>query len=312
MSPLEPQSAPPRLIINPFAGPGHRRHHGTDLATAAKALIPGLTVCYTDGPQHATKLAQNAALEGVCRVYAAGGDGTVNEVLQGLVGTDTSLCPLPLGTANVACHELGLPVSSPLAALKVALKRPDQLATVGRVEGDNYRHYFLLMTGIGIDSAVIADIHGPTKRKLGIGAYFLQGVLTSLRYRFLPIQVRVDDDPTPIVASSVIIANGVNYAAGVTLVPDAGLTRPDLCLLGFAGTDPFPYLRYIAGLMVGRHTTMRGVSVRRGQRFTVSSQSPMRGHTDGELTGPLPLTISACPEAIRLPLSNLSHLNPSI
>jgi diacylglycerol kinase family enzyme len=298
------------LIINPVAGPARQRDRATALERHARELIPNLKIHHTQGPDHATELARTAAAAGASRVYAAGGDGTVNEVLQGLVGSTTGLCPLPMGTANVACRELRLPAADPIKALNMALKRPDLPATVGLAEGDGFSRHFLLMTGIGIDSAIIADMHGPTKAKLGISAYFLQGLLTCLRYPYDPIHVTIDsgddgDGGETVSGSSLIIANGSNYAAGVTLVPDAALTSPELCLMAFSGNGPFPYLRYIAGLLLGgRHRTMHGVTVRRGRRFTVHANSATlhRGHTDGELTCPLPLILTALPEAIRLPL----------
>ncbi|MBI5136466.1 MAG: hypothetical protein HZA24_03910 [Nitrospirae bacterium] len=293
-------SPPPHLIVNPAAGPARRRAAARCLARAAADLLPGVRIHLTRAPGHAAELAAAAAEEGAPRVFAAGGDGTFNEVLQGLAGSATALCPVPLGTASVLARELRLPID-PVAALTALIARTDHPATIGLAEGSHFRRHFLLMAGIGIDSAVIQDLLPAMKARLGLGAYFLQGLATAARYRYPTVRVCADGQEWS--GTSCIVANGVNYAAGVSLAPDAGLTRPDLCMMLFSGDGPFPYLRYIGGLLAGgRHTRMEGVRVHCGPRFTVSAQVPMRGHLDGELTGPLPLTLTAVPGGIRLPL----------
>ncbi len=287
------------LVINPAAGPGRKRARMAALAERARRLIPHLTVRFTEGPGHATELAEQAARAGAPRLYAAGGDGTINEALQGLVGSRTALCPVPAGTGNVVARELRLPLQ-PEAALKEGIRRQVHPATVGLAEGEDYRRYFLLMCGIGIDSAVIADLDRGTKSGLGIGAYFLQGALTMARYRFPPIRVRAGE--REYTGTSIVIANGANYAGGFTLTPDAGLTRPDLNLLVMQGDHPLIYGQYAIGVLAHCHTRMNGIHSIDGSRFVVTSDTPMRGHLDGELTCLLPLTLSALPGGVRLPL----------
>ena len=302
------------LVINPAAGPGRKRARMTALAERAERLIPGLTVRFTEGPGHATELAREAARNHLPKLFAAGGDGTINEALQGLVGSATALCPVPAGTGNVVARELRLP-NHPEAALKEVLRRSVHPVTVGLAEGDGYRRHFLLMFGVGIDSAVIADLQSGTKAGLGIGAYFLQGGLTLARYRFPPI--RVGDNGHTHTGTSVVIANGANYAGGFTLNPDAGLTRPDLNLLVMQGQSPLSYGKYALGVLAHCHTRMRGIHSVNGRRFTIESDTPMRGHLDGELTCLLPLTLSALPEGVLLPLpdhgpTGANHHKPTL
>ncbi len=292
-------TSPPTLIINPAAGPARRRHRLIAFGERAPRLIAGLSVHFTEGPEHAAELARSAAKSGVSRVYVAGGDGTVNEALQGLAGSACALCPVPVGTGNVVARELLLP-SEPEAALLEGQRRPVAPATCGLAEGEGYRRYFLLMCGIGIDSAVIADLQSGAKAGLGVGAYFLQGGVTMAKYRFPPIRVHADGGDYT--GTSIIVANGINYAGGFTLSPDAGLTRPELNLLVLQGTSPAPFLKYGLGVLAHCHTRMSGVTSVNGTRFTVSADTPMRGHVDGELTAALPLTLSAVPGGINLPL----------
>jgi len=295
-----PPAGPPEpvvLIANPAAGPGRRRNRLTALVERAGALLPDLDVWPTDGPGAAALLARRAVEKGYASVLVAGGDGTINEALQGLAGTPACLGPLPLGTANVLCRELGLPLD-PMAALeRLAAARP-RTVTLGRMTGGGTDRHFVLMAGVGLDSAIVADVSEPVKRRLGVGAYFLQAGLTGVRYRFPPIRVTAEAGAW--VGTSVVIANARNYAGSFLLAPDAGLGLPDLCMVLFDGRSPVPYLGFAGAVLVRQHTRMPGVTVHRADRFKVEADTPLPVQADGELAARLPLTISAVPGALRL------------
>jgi len=285
------------LVANPAAGPGRRRGRLDALVEAARRRVPDLEVWPTDAPGAAAELARRAAKEGFATVLVAGGDGTINEAVQGLAGTDAALGPLPLGTANVLCRELGLP-TAPLPALERLLACRPRRVTLGRMTGAGADRHFLLMLGVGLDAAIVADVRDPLKRRLGVVAYFLQAGLTGVRYRYPPIRVHADGQTAT--GTSVVIANARSYAGSFVLAPDAGLERPDLCMVLFDGRGPGPYLGHALGVLLGRHTRREGVTVRHAARFRIDADAPLWAQADGELAGRVPFTVTAAPAALNL------------
>jgi len=271
---------------------------------AARRRLPGLSVWPTAGPGDAGRLAAQAAEKRFGSLLVAGGDGTIHEALQGLAGTDTCLGALPTGTANVLCRELGLPLR-PVAALDRLLTGRPRRVTLGRVRGgdggdggDGIDRRFVLMLGVGLDAAIVADVPGKVKLALGAGAYFLQGFLTGMRYRFPEIRVTCDGETLS--GTSLVLANARNYAGSFVLAPDAALTRPDLCLVLFDGDGPGAYMGHALGVVRGRHLDRPGVQVRHASAFTIEGTGPVPAQADGELVGPVPLTVTAEPGALAL------------
>lgn len=298
-SPSSGLPEPVALVVNPAAGPGWRRGRTRSVIAAARRHLPGLSVWPTGGPGDATRLAAQAAEKGMGTLLVAGGDGTIHEAIQGLAGTDTCLGPLPTGTANVLCREAGLP-TSPLPALERLIAGRPRRVTLGRVATPDpaTERWFVLMVGVGLDAAIVADVRGGPKYALGAGAYFLQGAATGLRYRYAPLTVKVHGET--LTGTTAVIANARNYAGSFILAPEGGLDRPDLCLVLFDGRGPGSYLAHALGVMRGRHTARPGVTVRHGDRFEVSAVTSIAAQADGELVGGVPLTVSAVPGALLL------------
>jgi diacylglycerol kinase (ATP) len=296
---------PVALVVNPVAGPLWRRHRLRAVVEAARRRLPGLSVWPTAGPGDARRLAAQAVEKRVRTVLVAGGDGTIHEALQALAGTDTCLAPLPGGTANVLCRELALPLN-PVRALERLLTGRPRRVTLGRVQatdagtdghGEVAGQCFILMVGVGLDAAIVADVGGRVKRLLGAGAYFLQGFLTGVRYGFP--EVRVTCDGETLSGSTLVLANARNYAGSFVLAPDAALARPDLCLVLFEGAGAGAYIRHALNVTLGRHLDRPGVHVRHAAAFTVEGTA-IPAQADGELAGRTPLTVTAEPGALWL------------
>jgi len=302
---------PVALVVNPVAGPLWRRHRLRAVVEAARRRLPGLSVWPTAGPGDARRLAAQAVEKRVRTVLVAGGDGTIHEALQALAGTDTCLAPLPGGTANVLCRELALPMN-PVRALERLLTGRPRRVTLGRVQATELgagtagppadrphvmNRRFILMLGVGLDAAIVADVGGRVKRLLGAGAYFLQGFLTGMRYGFP--EVRVTCDGESLSGSTLVLANARNYAGSFVLAPDAALARPDLCLVLFEGAGAGAYIRHALNVTLGRHLDRPGVHVRHAAAFTVEGAA-IPAQADGELAGHTPLTVTAEPGALWL------------
>ncbi|MFQ5509369.1 MAG: diacylglycerol/lipid kinase family protein [Leptospirillia bacterium] len=291
---------PAVLIFNPNAGPSTRKKRRARLFDRLERVLPRLSIRATEAPGDATRLAREAHREGARTVLVAGGDGTVNEALQGLVGTDVHLGTLPLGTANVLSRETGIP-ADPERAVRAILSARGVPVTVGTVRRGEFKRHFVLMAGVGLDAAIVGAVRAGPKKRLGVAAYFLEGMATALTYRYPKITVEVNG--VTLSGTSLVVANARNYAGPFILAPDAGLMRDGLTLVLFSGRGPAPYLKYAAGVVLKRHGTMQGVTILHGDHFRVVSEAPTAAHVDGEEIGAVPLEITANPQAVRLLIS---------
>src|SRR5262249_23514137 len=145
------------LISNPKTGRyNSRRRSIQDVAARLESLGVEVDLQLTRGPGDATEIASRAARNGNAEVIVAGGDGTINEAIQGLAGTDASLAIIPRGTGNVLARELGLPLDEE-AAVAVVAKGNSRKIYLGLVtdETTNEGRYFVLMAGVGLDASVV-------------------------------------------------------------------------------------------------------------------------------------------------------------
>ena len=165
------------IIYNPAAGRGLHLNPRS-MSRAAKALkkiARQVDVKATEPNRRADTLAREALAAGFDLIVVAGGDGTVNEALQALAGSNATLLVLPSGTANVLARETGLP-RNPLAAAESAIRFQTREIPLGVVEFSTHRRYFLLMCGVGFDAAAVRGLDRVRKRMLGMGAYFLSAL----------------------------------------------------------------------------------------------------------------------------------------
>ena len=166
------------LISNPKTGRYvSKRKTIQELAADLSALGVDVELKLTTGPGDAAELAARAANNGSTDVIVAGGDGTINEAIQGIVGTNARLGILPRGTANVLARELGLPMDVD-EALKIAAQGHSRRIHFGVAinETTNARRHFVLMAGIGLDASVVRRVHPGLKKRFGRGAFWLSGL----------------------------------------------------------------------------------------------------------------------------------------
>src|SRR5437870_4667621 len=176
------------IVFNPIAG--QAENFQQDIRAARDVWrAHGWTVDLrpTTGRGDGTRIAREAAAAGYDVVVAAGGDGTVNEVINGLVGTQTALAALPIGTVNVWVREIGMPLQ-PRAAAEALLNAQVRAIDLGRA-GD--RH-FLLMAGVGFDAAVTAEVRADEKRRLGVFAYLIRAYELAWRFRGTRARILID------------------------------------------------------------------------------------------------------------------------
>jgi YegS/Rv2252/BmrU family lipid kinase len=280
----ETHHAPRRVavIYNPIAGWRRRRRFRRVLDGLAAMGCP-VTVFATAARGDAEAFARTLDTEAFDVVAAAGGDGTINEVANGLVDRGLPLAVIPLGTANVLAAEIGIP-ETPQAIARVVAEGAPRPIVLGYVNGRR----FVQMAGVGFDAHVVAHVTPGLKRALGKFAYVLWSLAGLLRFPFRRYRLTVDG--TTFEAASAVIANGHYYAGRYTCAPDARLEEPTLKVCLFERSGRLSVLRYGLALLLGRLHRLSDVHVVTATTIAIEggADEPVQG--DGDIVAHLPLT----------------------
>jgi YegS/Rv2252/BmrU family lipid kinase len=259
----------------------------------------------TAGPGEATKIAGEAARAGVDIVAAAGGDGTVHEIVNGLAGSDTALAVFPCGTANVWASEAAIP-RDVRGAIEFICEARRARVDLGLIEGAFGRRYFLMMCGLGLDAHVVRRVgEGSTgKRRFGKLWYAAAGAGAMLRVRPVETALTVDGRRLERPLLQAVIGNTRLYGGVMRITSaaraDDGLL--DLCALSGAGRLRSSRL-LLRALRGGLHRrTGDGVDYLRATRIAVEG-APLPIQADGEYIGETPATVSVAPRALTVLLA---------
>jgi diacylglycerol kinase family enzyme len=280
------------IIFNPVAG----RRRAASLWKVLDLLVENgikVEVAETQYAGHATLLARQAAAQGRDMVVAAGGDGTIAEVANGLIGSATVLGVIPLGTANVLAKEYRLPVAPRAIANALAYKRTKKLwPGVAKLTGAGagQEHVFVQMVGLGFDGAVVHGIQPLLKRVIGRGAYVWQSLWESVAYRFPKVRLSVDGKDFE--AASVVVSKGRLYGGPYMLAPNAAPTEPGFQVALFEYPGTFPALLSGAALPLGLLPRCPGVRVVAGRHVDFSAgNGPIKTQSDGDALAGTPVTV---------------------
>jgi len=298
---LQQTGAPRRLLViyNPTAGGRRRRRFEAVLACLADLGCP-MDVRPTTGPGDAAAFAREADPRAHDLVVAAGGDGTINEVINGLVALGGPAAPplavLPLGTANVLAAELGLDLVPAHIARTIAAG-PVHPVCLGHAQaGDGPARVFSLMTGAGFDARVVAGIDLRLKRLIGKGAYVLEGLYQMTRQKPPPLRVTVDGGVFE--AASVVVSKARFYGGRYVLAPEASLADPLLHVCLFRHGDALHILRYALALQRGLLLRQNGFRIVTGRDVRIEGDAGAPLQADGDIIAHLPVRISALPHAL--------------
>ena len=260
----------------------------------------------TTAPGHATWLAQDAVRRGILLVVAAGGDGTIAEVANGIAGSAATLGILPFGTANVLAWELGLPRGPEAAAAVLAGGRTARIHPGLATWRDGSQRLFVQMLGAGFDAAVVHGLPPGLKRGLGKGAYVLQALREMPRYGFPRIGVVLDEGPAIEVAGA-IVTKGRLYAGRHLLAPDALPDEPGFRVALFPRGGAWRAALYGAALPLDLLPRLSGMALRRAGRIELTTDAAVPTQADGDAAGHLPVTIRDAPAAIAVLLPVLGR-----
>lgn len=303
------------IIYNPMSGrPGRRAQHARAMTRLLEARGIQTQAFATTGPGDASQLARSAVADGVDIIVSYGGDGTLNEVIQGMPGSRAALAVWPGGTANVVARDIGMPakierVADVIAAgktkrvaLGVATGRESSAASrVGRTLTSNpqpLRRYFLMMAGIGIDASIARSVNKKLKRLVGELAYWWCGIKHLLFWKVEPFSI--DIDGKRYLSAFALIGKGKGYGGGLTLTPGAKLEAPwfEVYILPPLRNN-FSYLRALAACRRGTPEAA-GATLIRGTHIRANSAQAPWVEVDGEVIGPLPMTFDVVPDALSI------------
>ena len=254
----------------------------------------------TTGPGTAADLARRAIEQEADLILVAGGDGTINEAVNGMVHSGVPLGILPAGTANVLANELGIGKTMERAAASVGEWAPERVA-VGLIDrsADEGPRHFLLMAGAGLDADIVYHLALGVKAALGKAAYWIGGFAKV--GRLLP-EFTVEVEGRIFRAGFALASRVRNYGGDLEIALGASLLDDQFELVLFEGSNSFAYLKYMLGVAAHRHPRMRGITTLRTRRavFSASPQGKVHLQVDGEYAGFAPARVEIVPNALTL------------
>jgi len=305
------------LLYNPLSG----RRQGqrfADVEAASKVLRDAgieISAAPTRSSAEAGSQAREAISSGCDTIFACGGDGTIHDVLQGMVGTEAALGTIPLGTANALAHDLKIPLSATRAAKTALLARPMCVA-VGKVEfqdfsGNRGSRYFTVAAGIGVDAHLFYNLTSAFKKRHGMAAYYAKAwhLWATHKMPFFHVEWTAEsgqlrkENVTELLAVRIANFGGVLRA----LAPGASLERQDLRLVLCKTAKRAAYLHYVFQGLCGFERNVRGIELAYSSQLSCSTLDSVQQRAqaiyieaDGELLGTLPATITMVPDAFNL------------
>lgn len=282
------------VIFNPAAR-GEKSQHLHQFLESKRS--DRVTLAPTQCAGAATQLAATARDHDV--IVAAGGDGTINEVINGLGNVPLGI--LPLGTANVFAKELDIPhdFAGAWSVIEAGHTRTIDLACA---EFAGRRRFFCQLAGVGFDARAVRAASWELKKKVGPLAYVWAG-LKVLGETHAPVEV----NPRGVAGMAVFVGNGRYYGGKFRLFPQAKLDDGLLDVCVFETCGYLDLLRYGQGILRGKHTKLRGVHYFQAKEFSCNGPEPVPFELDGEDAGDAPVKFSVKPRALRVIVRGDSH-----
>jgi diacylglycerol kinase family enzyme len=311
------------LIYNPLSGRKHDlRLHKVEAAAAElrKAGVEA-TLIPTDAAGSGGAQAQAAIVAGHDAVFACGGDGTIFDVLQGMVaaGGDVPLGIVPLGTGNVLAHDIGVP-NDPAAAIRTQLKFSPRRIAVGKIhfrskrDGEERFRYFTVMAGVGADAEMIYRVTAEAKKKFGVFAYNVEMFRLAFFHPYQPLEVEYVESHSGekrTVSSFAVAAVRITEFPGLMgkFAKGAELGRDDLRLVLTRTKNRVMHSAYFARILLGQSGPVPGIELVHAREVVcrpMNGSSAVYAQADGEFLGGLPVKISVVPGAFRLMMKSSS------
>ena len=247
----------------------------------------------TAAPGDGISLAANAARRGVPLLFVCGGDGTLNEAVNGLAGSETALAVIPTGTVNLWAREVGL-LKKPAEAVRLAIEGQRRRIDLGRAGA----RYFLLMAGFGLDAAVAHGVSHRIKGRFGAAAYVLSAAREALRYRSARVTLSLDGQERKLELLMLIAGNTRKYAGLTQITPAAVVDDGRLDVCAYSGSGRWDILWLALLTLIRQHRRSKKVLCKRVQRLGISPDTPLLVQLDGDAHSGSPKNVSVAPGAL--------------
>ncbi len=313
------------IIGNPIAGGGSAKkiRKASDIL---KSKGFNVELLFTEKKGDAELFAKEAAGKPSTLIVAAGGDGTYNEVANGLIRSNTPMAILPVGTTSVLARELKMP-SQISRAVDFIINGKEQVVHPGLItfsDKASYKRFFLLMAGIGFDGEAVFGVNESIKRHTGKGGYILSGFNVLLRYNPQPITIIAYDaeiikksgtknihhkqdeylihNSVSLTGYAAVIGKAACYGGDFKITPDARLTDPTFYIFVAHGKSRASIVNYFAGIAVRTHLKYNDISYLKAAKVDVWGGSKVQ--IDGDYAGTAPVKIEVVPDALKLIVNN--------
>ena len=288
------------LISNPKTGryASRRLRPIQQTVSQLKSLGVDVELKLTTRPHEATEIAARAARNGSSDVFVAGGDGTINEVIQGLAGTKARLGIIPRGTANVLARELGLPLDEQEAATVAARGKARRIHLGLAIdETNNVSRHFALMAGIGLDASIVRHVRPRLKKRIGKGAFWISGLSHLASWSPHPFTLEIDGREYR--GTFAAIGKGPRYGGDLAITPGARLDEPEFEVCIIETSNRFRYLRLLSYAMrAGMPRDNPAVQFVKTKVVRGYGNAPVQ--IDGELIGALPMRFEIAPHSLEV------------
>ncbi|MCG8606634.1 diacylglycerol kinase family lipid kinase [bacterium] len=300
-----------KVIANPTAGSYAVSKNWTKVETKLIATLGDLSVEFTQAKDHATKLTRRAIEDGFETIIAVGGDGTINEVVNGffengcVLNSETRLSFIPMGTGADWVRSVGSP-NQLNAAIELILRGQVRKCDAGILQcqafdGTPRTRYFMNIADAGFGGELAGRVNQSTKR-FGSFVSYLVGLLKTLAiYKNRPVRIQVDDDfYDDRIINSVVVANGQYFGGGMWIAPNARTDDGLFELVIIGDVSRREALANINRLYKGTLALHPKVTTLTGRKVRLESESEVLIEADGEVSGKLPATFEVLPRALQI------------
>lgn len=278
------------VILNPAAN----SDRAIRARTRVEALAGDCTVCTTSGPGDAETLARQAVQEGFTKIVAAGGDGTIHEVVNGLAGSTATLGLLPIGTINVFAMELGLPSNNLQLCWDIIQGANTRLIDLPSANGK----YFVQLAGVGLDAQVVKETSATLKRNFGPLSYLISAAQIATRKP--PRLIIESEEAAAREGSFVLIGNGRRYGGPFPFFKQAQLDDGLLDVILFKQLGYLEIIRYLQDVFFSSEIRTPEVDYFQTRRIRVTSEQDVPVELDGELVGNCPVEFQIKERTLRV------------
>jgi len=284
------------VILNPAA----RSERANRWRARVESLAEGCTVCTTTAPGEAEILARHAVQEGFEKIIAAGGDGTIHEVVNGLANSTATLGLLPIGTVNVFAMELGLPSNN--LDLCWDIIQGDHTRLVDLPSANE--KYFVQLAGVGLDAQVVKETSARLKRNFGPLSYLISAAQVASRR---PPRLFIESEDTSVEEGSfVLVGNGRRYGGPFPFFKQAVIDDGLLDVVVFKQLGYLEIIKYLQDVFFSSEIRLPEVEYFQTRALRVTSEQPVPVELDGELVGNCPVEFQMRERALRVLAPELS------